>query len=372
MARQRLSLGRIMGIPVGLDPSWFLIFALLTWTLAVSYFPSEFRGWPQAQYWIVGAVTALMLFVSVVLHELGHSFVALRYKIPVRSITLYIFGGVAQIGSEPPSAISEFFIALAGPLVSFALAVGFRLMQPLVSSAEPVFAMARYLAIINGSLMLFNLIPGFPLDGGRVLRAIIWATTRSLRKATLVAANVGRGIAFLFILYGVFQLLTGSVGNGLWIAFIGWFLENAASAQLRHQATQKLLAGHKVSDAMRLTCATIPAETRLRAVVDEHILQRGERCLVVQRADEVVGLLTLHQIKDVPREDWSQVTADQAMLDLDHVIRVTPDSDLSDALASMDRDGVNQLPVIEAGHLAGVLSREDLITYLRMLEQLSR
>src|SRR5512135_1821411 len=251
MNRSAISLGRILGIPIGLDYSWFLIFALLTWSLATSYFPGEFKGWPVTEYWIVGAVTVIMMFGSVLLHELGHSVVALRYKIPVRSITLFIFGGVAQIGAEPPSAMAEFWIAVAGPATSLALALLFGLLQPLVGALAPLLALAKYLAYINGTLALFNLIPGFPLDGGRVFRAIVWGTTHSLRRATLVAANVGRFVAFLFILLGVWQMFIGNFGNGLWIAFIGWFLESAASSQLQQQTIHDLLAGHRVSDAMR-------------------------------------------------------------------------------------------------------------------------
>ena len=199
MTRHNVPLGRILGIPIGLDYSWFLIFALLTWMLAGSYYPAEFKNWPPLLYWFMGAVTAIMLFVSVLLHELGHSVVALRYKVPVRSITLFIFGGVAQIGAEPPSAIAEFFIAIAGPIVSLVLAVLFSVVQPAVAGIQPFWGLAKYLAYINFALVLFNLIPGYPLDGGRVFRAIVWAVTKNMRRATLIAANVGRFFGFLFI-----------------------------------------------------------------------------------------------------------------------------------------------------------------------------
>ncbi|HEY5139380.1 MAG TPA: site-2 protease family protein, partial [Methylococcales bacterium] len=185
MNRSAISLGRILGIPIGVDYSWFLIFALLTWSLATSYFPVEFANWPVTQYWIVGVVTVILMFGSVLLHELGHSVVALSYKIPVRNITLFIFGGVAQIAAEPPSAMSEFWIAIAGPIVSFGLALIFGLLQTMLGALAPLLAVAKYLAYINGALGLFNLIPGFPLDGGRVFRAIIWGITHNLRKATL-------------------------------------------------------------------------------------------------------------------------------------------------------------------------------------------
>jgi Zn-dependent protease len=232
MKRHTIPLGRILGIPIGLDPSWFLMFALVTWMLAASYFPSEFKNWPTAEYWIVGAVTAILFFASVVLHELGHSVLALRYKIPVTSITLFIFGGIAQIAAEPPSPVAEFVIALAGPLTSFALAAIFGLLQGVLTNVAPALAAAKYLAYINGTLALFNLIPGFPLDGGRVFRAIVWGATRNLRRATEIAATVGRAIAFLFILVGVWQVLQGNWANGLWIAFIGWSARAAPFSRL--------------------------------------------------------------------------------------------------------------------------------------------
>ncbi len=370
MNRNSIPLGRVLGIPIGLDYSWFLIFALLTWSLAASYYPAEFKNWPVAQYWIVGALTAIMLFVSVLLHELGHSIVALRYRIPVRSITLLIFGGVAQIGAEPPSAMAEFWIALAGPLVSFALAVLFGMLEPLAGALSPLLALVKYLAYINGTLGLFNLIPGFPLDGGRVFRAIVWGTTHSLHRATLIAASVGRFIAYLFILVGVWQMFAGNFGNGLWIVFIGWFLETAAAAQVQQQNIHDLLAGHRVSEAMRRDYVAVPPSATLEQLVDEHILGSGRRSLIVEQNGRVVGLLTLHHIKDIPRSDWATTTAGQVMIPLQEVKQVRPDAELTDALEEMDRDGVSQLPVMEAGQVRGILGRDDVISALRTASEL--
>jgi Zn-dependent protease len=239
MARQQISLGRILGIPVGLDYSWFLIFALLTALLANSYYPAEFSSWSLPLYWFMGGLTALLFFASVLLHELGHSVVALRYHIRVRSITLHIFGGIAEIGDEPPSAAAEFFVAIAGPLVSFALAGIFFTLQPALASMQPLLGLAEYLAYINLSLALFNLVPGYPLDGGRVFRALVWAATGNMRRATVIAANVGRGFALLFIALGVWQISAGNMGGGLWIAFIGWFLHNEARAALLRNAANR-------------------------------------------------------------------------------------------------------------------------------------
>ncbi|MDD2922530.1 MAG: site-2 protease family protein, partial [Anaerolineales bacterium] len=369
--RSTISLGRILGIPIGVDYSWFLIFALLTWSLATSYFPLEFKNWAVAQYWIVGAATTILMFVSVLLHELGHSVVALRYKIPVRSITLFIFGGVAQIGSEPPSAIAEFWIAIAGPITSFALAIFFRLLQSMVSGFAPLLAIAEYLAYINGTLGLFNLIPGFPLDGGRVFRAFIWGTTHNLRRATLIAANVGRFIAYGFIMLGVWQVFNGNFGNGLWIAFIGWFLENAASAQIHQQTIHDVLAGHHVADAMRRDYASILPNTTLEQLINKHILGNGQRSLVVKQDESVAGLLTLHNVKAIPASDWATKTAAQVMIPVADMKWIRPDAELADALGEMDRDGVNQLPVMERDQMLGVSGRDDVISFLRTVSEFS-
>jgi Zn-dependent protease/CBS domain-containing protein len=311
-----------------------------------------------------------MLFVSVVLHELGHSVVALRYKVPVRSITLYIFGGVAQIAAEPPSATAEFWIAIAGPTVSLTLAALFRVLEPVSGGLAPLLALVKYLAYINGSLALFNLIPGFPLDGGRVFRAVFWGFIHNLRRATLIAAAIGQGIAFLFILVGVGQLFAGNIGNGLWIAFIGWFLENAAVGEMRQQVVSSLLAGHRVSEAMSRSCTTTVADATLQQVIDQLILGRGQRCLVIMKGKEAAGLLTLHQIREVPREKWATVTAAEAMTPVAQMKWVRPEVELRQALEEMDHDGVNQQPVMTDGTVVGMLSREDVISYLRTLQEL--
>ena len=358
-----------MGIPIGLDYSWFVIFALLTWSLASSYYPAEFKNWPQPLYWFTGAVTAIMLFVRVLLHELGHSVLALRYKIPVRSITLFIFGGVAQISGDPPSAAAEFFVAIAGPIVSFALAVFFSVVKPVVVGIEPLWGLAKYLAYINMALVLFNLVPGYPLDGGRVFRAIVWAVTKNMRRATLIAANVGRFFGFAFIFVGVLRTFGGDI-SGLWIAFIGWFLDNAATVQVHQVMFQDLLTGRTVSQAMSKQCVFVPADLTLQQLVDEHILGSGQRCLLVNRGENTVGLITLHRVKEVPRTDWAKTSVAQAMLPIEQLKRIAPDTELWTALQEMDRDGVNQLPVTRNDHVIGMLNREDVITFLRTLREL--
>jgi Zn-dependent protease len=370
MTRHNIPLGRILGIQIGLDYSWFVIFALLTWMLASSYFPAEFKDWPQWLYWLMGAAATIMLFVSVLLHELGHSAVALWHKVPVPSITLFLFGGVSQIGAEPPSANAEFLIAAAGPLVSMILGILFYLVQPLVAGIEPLLGLAKYLAYVNLALALFNLIPGYPLDGGRVFRAIVWAITGNMRRSTVIAANTGRLFAFLFIFAGIWQMVSGNFTGGLWIAFIGWFLDSAASAQVQQVTVQGLLTGHTVSQAMSTHCANVSADMTLQDLVNEHILGSGQHCFLVKRGDNDVGLMTLRRIKEVPRAEWATTRIGQVMLPLDRLEGVDRNTELWTALQKLDRDGVNQLPVTRDQQVIGMLSREDVISFLRTMHEL--
>jgi Zn-dependent protease len=370
MNRHAIPAGRILGIQINLDFSWFLILVLITWTMAAGYYPAEFKNWPQAMYWIIGAATAVMLFVSVLLHELGHSITARRYEIRVKGITLFIFGGVSELGAEPASAGAQFWISLSGPLVSFSLGALFFLLQPVFSHVIPLLALCKYLVFINIILGLFNLIPGFPLDGGGVFRSIVWALTKNMRIATLIAANIGRFIAYLFIFWGVWNVLKGNLINGMWIVFIGWFLETAARSQVQQQGLHDILAGHNVSQVMKQHYTAIPENITLQEMVDRHILGSGGRSFMVERDNRIAGLLTLHQIKKVPRSEWPTTTGAQVMIPMEQTKWVEPDTELWNALEEMDHNGVNQLPVIENGSIKGILTREDVITFLRTLQEL--
>ncbi len=358
-----------MGIPVGLDYTWFLIFMLLTWTLATTYFPNEFKNWSTFEYWITGAATSIMLFVSVLLHELGHSILALHYKIRVKQITLFLFGGVAEITGEPPKASAEFWIAIAGPAVSFLLAAIFYLLELTLKNPVFVYALFEYLAYINFVLALFNLIPGFPLDGGRVFRAAVWGYTHDFKRATYVSVIVGRFIGFLFIFAGSLQMFGGDLSNGLWVAFIGWFLESAAMSQLQQQYLQDNLSGHTVYEAMTRDYAIVPEDTTIREVMDNHILGIGRRTLFVKKDDKIIGLLTLHRIKNIIQDKWASTLVTEVMIPETETEVVKTDYPLWDALKKMDKSGVNQLPVIEDGKIIGVLNRESIITYLRNAQE---
>jgi Zn-dependent protease len=372
MKNNNIRLIQVMGIPISLDPSWFLVFALITWVLAVSYFPSEFKQWSLVQFWIVAAITSLLFFLSVLLHELGHSIVALQYKLPVKSITLYIFGGISEISAEPSTPFPEFIIAFVGPFTSLVLAAFFYLVQLVFSGYAPIYASAKYLAYINLILGLFNLIPGFPLDGGRVFRAIVWGINHNLRRATEIAGLLGQGIAFVFILLGVWLLFQGNWINGLWITFIGWFLENAVVGQVQQVRMHDLLAGHTVDQVVSRSCVMVSADLTLQELVNQYFLDKGERCVVVMQEDLPAGFLTLHNVRQVPRERWAMTTVAQVMTSMEKMKVTTPETGLVQVLAEMGSDGVNQMPVMVDGQIEGMLRREDIVNYLHTLQKLEK
>src|SRR5665213_2090535 len=374
MFRHAIPIGRIFGISIDLDYSWFLVFGLMTWILATSYYPAEFKNWSVAEYWFMGAFTAVMLFVSVLLHELGHSIVAKRYGIPVPRITLFVFGGVSQIATEPTSAGAEFWIATAGPAVSFVLALIFWELRPLLVSSGPLLAVVKYLALLNLVLGIFNLVPGFPLDGGRVFRSILWGITKDFRRATAIATVTGRIFGYLFIFYGVGQAISGNVFNGLWIAFIGWYLESAASSQSQTQIVKDLLGDHKVSEVMNQDFARISSDVTLQELVDKNVLTQGRRSFVVGNGQGPAGLVTLSTIKEVPRSAWPTTSAGNVMIPIEKAISIDQSAQLWMALEKMGRDGVNQLPVLnsEGNGVVGMLSRDDVVHYLGALQALSK
>ncbi len=365
MSRQSITIGRVFGIPVAVDYSWFLIFILVSWILAQSYFPQEFPGWQTIAYWSVAVITAILLFASVLVHEIGHSLIARIFHLPVKRIVLFIFGGVAQIVGEPPSAKAEFWIALAGPVTSFVLGIAFHLMAGFTEGSPQLFAIVKYLAMINIVLAVFNLLPGFPLDGGRVFRAIVWGITKNFRKATFVAAGVGRGFAFLFIFWGALLIIKGNLGDGLWTLFIGWFLDNAAVSQIHLIEIKAALEGHRVAEAMSRNFATLPADVSLEEIVHHHILGLGRRYALVEENGKVIGLLTLHHLQQVEVDQLAKLTARDIMLPISDSRMVTPDKDLWEALELMDAEGVNQLPVVENGEVVGLLTRESLVSFLK-------
>ena len=374
--RASIRLGRVWGIPIGLDWSWFLIFGLITWSLASTLFPSEYPQLTTGAFWILGALTALLFFGSVLVHELAHAWVALRNDIPVKEITLHIFGGVAYLDREPHTAGAEFRVAIAGPLSSLALAGLFALLFLVDRGVSALAAPSLWLARINLLLALFNLIPGFPLDGGRVLRAIVWRISGNAYRATTIASFSGQAVAFGFMAFGIYTIFTGGLINGIWFIFIGWFLQNAAAAHRAQATIERTLGGVTVDRVMTRGYPRVPGFTTLDRLVDDQVLGGGHRFFIItDTADRPRGFVSITDIMRMPRDAWERTTAADAMTPWHRVVQVAPETEIVAALRTLEEAGVTQLPVV-AGAGAddrplGTFSRDDVMRYLRLRREVA-
>jgi Zn-dependent protease len=353
-------LGRIAGIRIGVNWSWLVVFALIVWTLAATIFPDSNPGLSDGTYLAMAVVAAVLFFVSLVLHELGHALVARREGVEIEGITLWLFGGVAKFKGMFPSAGAEFRIAVAGPLVSLAIGVFFVLIAWIGDLPEAVDGVVGYLGYINLVLLVFNLIPALPLDGGRVLRSILWQTKGDFRWATNVAAEVARVFAFLFIGVGLAEVFFLNSFAGVWLAFLGWFLLQAAGAEARYLATRQALGGLRVRDLMVRDPVTVAPDLSLGRFMDEVVWPHRYTSYPVVDDGRAVGLLPFRSVAQVPRTEWDGRSVRDAMLPLEDVPELTEEDDLVDALAKLGSSGVGRGLVVEDGRLAGLLSLTDL------------
>jgi Zn-dependent protease/predicted transcriptional regulator len=364
-----LRLARVAGFDIYIHWSWLIIFWLLTWSLAVGYLPDVYPAWGAGQRWVVGAVTSLLFFASVLVHELAHSVLARGRGLPVHSITLFIFGGVSMLGGEARRAKDEFWIAIVGPLTSFAVAaVAFVVwLLARAADAEVVRAVAGYLASINISVGVFNLLPGFPLDGGRVLRSLVWGVKRNLIEATRVASNVGKGIAALLVALGIVMVFAGGVG-GLWLVFIGWFLWNAAESSYQQLVMQRSFEGLSIGPVIERTVPRVAPDVSLRQLAHDYILKQNRRAFFVAPTDEgdIQGLITLSDLQKVPDEEWDRVSVYRAMTPRDRLITITPRADALVALEMMAEHNIAQLVVVDGREPIGILSRAALIGAIQL------
>jgi len=364
----QVKLGRIAGISIGLHYSWFIIALLITLSLA-EHFRTVTPRWSSTVIWSAAIVTGVLFFVALLLHELAHSLLAKARGLRVRAITLFALGGVSQIESEASDAKSEFWIAIVGPLTS--LAIGLVCLWiarltgwlPGTEPNIPAIAVLLWLGYINMMLAAFNMIPGYPLDGGRVLRALIWWITRNADRSTQLASQVGQAVAFIFS--GLYRFFLGANFGGLWLAFIGWFLLDASRSSYAQVAVMTGLRGRPVADIMERDCPTVEGHLTLKDFVDEYLLRTGRRCFIVVQNHNVSGLITPHEIKQVDRERWPLTSVQSVMRHLDHVRSVTLDTPAIQALEIMTREDINQLPVLSNGHLEGIFSRAHVLRFLQ-------
>ncbi|HSE97909.1 MAG TPA: site-2 protease family protein [Blastocatellia bacterium] len=360
-----IKLGKLFGIEIGVSYSWFIIFFLITFSLWSNY-AALHSHWPSSWHLVAALTTSLLFFASLLFHELSHSLLALAKGLPVHSITLFIFGGVSRIEKEAMNASTEFWVGVIGPISSAVLAGFFYLISQLVGDpASPLGAMTGWLALINLGLALFNLIPGFPLDGGRVLRAAVWGWTGSLQNATRIASLVGQGFAYLFIIVGILLALRENVVGGLWMAFIGWFLLDAARSSQQAMVFERAMKGARAIDVMSSDVPAVTADLTLSEFVDEHVIRTGRRCFIVLRDGHMLGIVTPHEVKSVSREQWPFLTVEQVMKPFDSMSWVEPNTDLHKVLELMDSDDVNQVPVVARGHLEGIIRREHLLRFIK-------
>lgn len=368
-----INLGKIFGIQFRLHYSWFLIFILITVSLSWQYFPLAYPGWNSAVYWVTGIIASLVFFTSVLIHELSHSLVGKANGIPVKSITLFIFGGIAHMTREASHHSAELKMAAAGPLSSLVLAGLFFLLHLATRNIiEPVGAAAFWLALINAALAIFNLIPGFPLDGGRVFRSLIWRFSGNYQLATKIATRVGRGVGYLFIAGGIALvfLLPGQWFSGIWLAFIGWFLQNTASASYRQSQWQRTLQGTTVAELMTPNCPVITPDTTINRLVEEYIFASGHHCFLVISEGELTGILTLGNIKSVARPDWETTQVKDIMTPAGKLVVVSPEQDGLSVLEQMQENNLNQLPVVREGKVIGLITRDNLIRLIRTRSKL--
>lgn len=362
-----LRLGRFKGIPIGLHYTWLIAFGLITMSLIASY-SRRYPDWSSETKLMIGIVTSLLFFLSVIGHELAHSLVALAKDIPVKSITLFVFGGVSQIAREAATAAAEFQIAIVGPVCSFLIGGLFMLLAPVVEAvSQPLAESFRWLGTINFMLAIFNLIPGFPLDGGRVLRSLLWWARGSFDEATRLAAATGKVISYGLILWGIWWIsFRGDLLGGLWTIFIGWFLLNAAQANVMQLTLRDALAGIDARAVMTQECATVPRSISLSEFVHDYLLRTGRRCFVVAEGQQVFGLMTPKEVSAVPRSEWGHTSVAAAMTPFEKLKWVRPEDSAMSVMEKMNAENVNQLPVIDNGRLLGLISREALLNRIQL------
>jgi Zn-dependent protease/predicted transcriptional regulator len=372
--RPGLLIGRILGIPIYVHASWVIIFVLITMSLAVQ-FTQQHPQWTAVQHWSVGISTSLLFFASVLFHELSHSVVARAYKIHVDSITLFVFGGVARIGREPSKAVQEFNIAVAGPIASLFLSAAFYGLTLFFPYSTMVGALAAWLSETNLALAVFNLLPGFPLDGGRIFRAIVWGVTKDFSRATKVAGTTGKLVAYGMIVFGAWLALSrGQWQSGLWLAFIGWFLLNAAQESVAQLAIRETLQGLRAADVMSSEVPTVPRDISLEDYSQE-VLRTGRRCHLVVTDDRLVGMMNVHTLNSVLREEWAHTSVQAVMIPREKILWASPDESLLGLLERLLAADVNQMPVVsgaqsDGAQIIGMITRDSILRVVRTRAEL--
>lgn len=367
MFGRSITLFKMYGFAVRVDSSWLIIAVLITWSLAVGFFPHIYPGLTHAEYWLMGISGAILLFVSIIVHELAHSLVARKNGLPMKGITLFIFGGVAEMDQEPPSAKAEFQMAIAGPLTSVAVGGIFYVLAAATHSSLPVVAVGvfSYLAWINWILAAFNMVPAFPLDGGRVLRSILWHWKGNIWQATRVASTIGSGFGVLLMVFGVYRLLAGDFIGAVWWFLIGMFLKSAAQGSYQQLLVQRMLQGEPIQRFMNTKPVTVSPAISLEDLVENYIYKYHYKMFpVVNETNQLLGCITTKEVKEVPRSEWAQNSVQAVMRTYCADDTVSPDTDAVKALAQMRKSQNSRLMVVQDGRLVAILTLKDLLDFL--------
>ncbi len=368
MFGKAIPLFKLFGIPIRLDPSWFIVAIMLIWSLSSFFFPQTYPDMGTVAYWWMGITAALGLFASVVLHEIGHSVVAQRYGIAIKGITLFIFGGVAELEDEPSSAKAEFLVAIAGPLVSVALALLFyalSVITGLLGGYLPVLGVFTYLASINTLVVIFNLIPAFPLDGGRVLRAGLWKARGSLRKATRITSRIGAAFGFVLIGLGILSFFMGNLVGGLWLALIGLFLRSAAEMSYQQLLVRQALEGEPIRRFMSTDTVTVAPTLSVQELIEQYVYRYYYKLFPVVEGDRLIGCVTLERIKDMSAEERTTRTVRDVAETCSEQNTIRSDADAMEALSRMSRD-YPRMMVVDDGHLHGIIALRDLMRFFSL------
>ena len=366
----QIRLGKIAGVEVDIHYSWFLVFVLVSWSLATGFLPDRYPGWTNIAYWVTGIIAVILLFASVLVHELAHSIVAKARGLPVSGITLFILGGVSNLKTDAQKASDEFVISIVGPGTSFLLAAFFWLLNLLLGEGDSqVNAIVFYMSIMNALLGAFNLIPAFPLDGGRVLRSAIWAFTGNHQKATRISTVGGQIVGIGMVVLGAIQAIGGNFIGGIWLVFLGWFLQGAAGRNRSEASFDASIVGVKVKDVMDADPPTIDPAATIQEAVFAQLLQFGIRALPVCDGEMVVGILSLADVKRLSQDLWPSRIVRSEMTTMP-LITVGPEQDLSEALTLLTDNEIHQLLVIEEGKLVGILSKTHVKEYMTSVNEL--
>ena len=369
MLEKRRTLFKLMGFEVRLDWSWLILAFLVTWSLATGYFPMKYKNLSQVLYWWMGVAGAVGVFVSIVFHELSHSLVAKRHGLRMKGITLFIFGGVAEMEEEPPSAKAEFYMAIAGPLASLFLAGIFYLvflLSKVIGWPDAIRGIILWLMTINIVLAVFNCLPAFPTDGGRVLRSILWSWKKNLRWATHISSEIGAAFGLVLIILGVINIVGRNFVGGMWWVLIGMFLRSASRSSYQRLLTRKFLEGEKVRDFMKTDPVTVPADITIHQLVEDYFYKHHYKMFPVLKDVQVIGCITTRDVKEISKTEWGEKTVGEVAGRCTQDNSISPDTDAMQALSSMNKTHNSRLMVMEDGRLLGILTLKDMLKFLSM------